>query len=68
MTVLATHSDRELVVSPLVWIGIVLVVLWAALWLGLHIVAGIVHLLVILGVALLLWGLVRKGARAVSDR
>lgn len=53
---------------PLVWLGIVLLVLWAILWLGLKIVSGVVHLLVIAAVALIIWGLVKKGARAVGDR
>lgn len=52
----------------LAWIGIALLVLWAVLWLGFQIVSGVVHLLVIAGIALLVWGLVKKGARAVSDR
>lgn len=53
---------------PLAWIGLVLLVLWAALWLGFKIVSGVVHLLVIVGVVLLVWGLVRKGANAVGRR
>ena len=54
---------------PFVWLGVILLVLWAVLWLGFHIVAGVIHLLVIVGVAFLVWGLVKKGARAVrGDR
>ncbi|HEY0971099.1 MAG TPA: hypothetical protein VGE02_09045 [Gemmatimonadales bacterium] len=52
----------------LVWLGIVLLVLWAVLWLGFHIVSGIVHLLVIAAVVFIVWGLVKKGARAVDNR
>ena len=52
----------------LVWIGIVLLVLWAILWLGLKIVSGVVHLLVILAIVFVIWGLIKKGARAVSNR
>lgn len=52
--------------SALIWLGIALMVLWAVLWLGLHIVSGAVHLLVIIGLVLLVWGLVKRGARAVS--
>jgi hypothetical protein len=52
----------------LVWIGIVLLVLWAVLWLGLHIVSGLVHLLVIAGVVMIVWGLIKKGAKAVGNR
>lgn len=53
---------------PFVWAGIVLLVLWALLWLGFKIVSGVIHLLVIAGVVLLIWGLVKKGARAIGDR
>ena len=52
----------------LAWLGIVLLVLWAVLWLGFKIVSGVIHLLVIAGVVLLVGGLVKKGARAVSNR
>jgi len=51
---------------PFVWFGVVLVVLWGVLWLGFHIVSGIVHLVVMVGVALIIWGLVKKGANAIS--
>ena len=50
----------------LAWIGIALVALWAVLWLGFQIVSGVVHLIVVAGVVLLVWGLVKKGARAVG--
>ena len=53
---------------PLVWLGILLLVLWAVLWLGLKIVSGVIHLLVIAAVVFLVWGLVKRGARAVSKR
>lgn len=52
----------------LVWLGAFLLVLWAILWLGFKIVSGIVHLLVLLAVVFIIWGLVKKGARAVSNR
>jgi len=53
---------------PLVWLGLVLLVFWAILWLGFKIVSGLIHLIVIAAVALIVWGLVKKGARAVSNR
>ncbi|MCU0627304.1 MAG: hypothetical protein MUF21_12590 [Gemmatimonadaceae bacterium] len=53
---------------PLVWLGVAFLVLWGVLWLGLKIVSGVVHLLIIVGLALIVWGLVRRGARAVSNR
>jgi len=52
----------------LVWLGVVLLVLWAILWLGFKIIGGIVHLLVLLAIVFIIWGLVKKGARAVSNR
>jgi hypothetical protein len=52
----------------LVWLGVVLLVLWAILWLGFKIVGGIVHLLVLLAIIFIIWGLVKRGARAVSNR
>jgi hypothetical protein len=52
----------------LVWLGIVLLVLWAILWLGFKIVSGIVHLIVIFAVIMIVWGLVKKGAGAVRNR
>jgi hypothetical protein len=55
-------------VHGFVWLGVVLLVLWAVLWLGFKIVSGIVHLLVIAAVAFIIWGLVKKGAHAVGKR
>ncbi len=52
--------------SALVWLGVVLLVIWAVLWLGFHIVAGVVHLLVLLAVIFIVWGLLKRGARAVD--
>ena len=52
--------------QPLVMLGIVMVVLWAVLWLGLKIATGMIHVLVIVGLALVIWGLIKKGARAIT--
>ena len=41
------------------WIGAAFVVLWLVLWLGLKIVVGTVHLLLLLGLVLIVWGLVQ---------
>lgn len=49
-----------------VWLGVVLLVLWGVLWLGLKIVSGVVHLLVLAAIIFFVWGLVKKGARAVG--
>lgn len=65
----AIHTTPlEDTVHALVWIGIVLLVLWGVLWLGFNIVSGVVHLLVIAAIALIAWGLLKKGARAVDRR
>lgn len=41
---------------------------WAVLWLGFKLVSVVVHLLVIAGVVLLVWGLGKTGTRAVGKR
>jgi hypothetical protein len=50
----------------LVWIGIVMVICWGLLWLGIKIAVGAVHLLLLLGVVLIGWGLLhrRQGTKA----
>ena len=53
---------------PFVWLGILLLVLWGVLWLGLKIVSGVIHLLVIAAVVFLVRALVKRTARAVSKR
>ena len=52
----------------LVALGILLLVAWAVLWLGFHIAGGLIHLLVVIGVVMLVWGLVKRGARAVDRK
>ena len=50
----------------LVWLGIILVALWAVLWLGLKIATGFIHVIFIVGLALVIWGLIKLGSRAVT--
>jgi hypothetical protein len=38
-----------------------MVVCWGLLWLGIKIAVGAVHLLLVLGIALIAWGLLKKG-------
>ena len=52
----------------LVWIGVVLLVSWGILWLGFNIVSGLVHLLVVVAIAMIAWGLLKRGARAVDGK
>lgn len=61
-----TLSSRGVVMRPLVWLGIILVVLWAVLWLGLKMASGLIHLLFIAGLVFVVWGLVKRGVRAVT--
>lgn len=51
---------------PTLWLGIVLVVAWAFLWLGLKLATGLIHLLFVIGLALVIWGFIKRGARAIS--
>ena len=52
--------------NVMVWIGIALVALWAVLWLVLHVVSGFVHLIVLVAVVMIVWGLIKRGAAAVT--
>jgi hypothetical protein len=52
----------------MIWLGIVLLILWAFLWLGFKIVSGVIHILVVVGVVLLIWGLIKRGANAVRSK
>ena len=54
--------------SGLVWLGIILLAIWAVLWLGFQIVGGVVHILVLAAVVFIVWGLLKRGARAVDRR
>jgi len=47
----------------LIGIGVLLLVLWVVLWIGLRIVGGLVHILVIAGVVFLIWGIARSALR-----
>lgn len=53
---------------PFVWIGVVLLIAWAVLWLGFQILSGLVHLLAFVAVVFIVWGFVKRGANAVADR
>lgn len=48
----------------LFWMGIAMVICWGLLWLGIKIAVGAVHLLLVLGVVLIAWGLLRRGRRS----
>ncbi len=47
----------------LTWLGVAMVIAWAILWLGVKLAMGAVHVLLVLGVVAIAWGLI-KGASA----
>jgi hypothetical protein len=51
-----------------VGLGIALLVLWALFWIVFRVVAWMVHLLVVVGLLLLLYGLLKRGVRQTRDR
>jgi Flp pilus assembly protein TadB len=55
------------VMKFLVWIGIAMVICWGLLWLGIKIAVGAVHLLLLLGVVLIGWGLLHTGRKASGE-
>jgi hypothetical protein len=46
-------------------IGAALLVLWAVLWLVFKVVSGLVHVIVLVALVLIVWGLLKRGAAAV---
>lgn len=44
----------------LVWLGMGLIAAWAILWLGIKMAVFAVHLLLLIGVALIGWGLLHR--------
>jgi hypothetical protein len=48
------------------WLGIIIVVAWAFMWLGLKVATGMIHVLAVIGLALVIWSLIKRGARAVT--
>ncbi len=52
--------------NPLVTVGVLLLAIWAVLWLGFHVVSGLIHLLVLVAVVMIVWGLIKRGASAIS--
>jgi hypothetical protein len=41
----------------LFWLGVAMVICWGILWLGIKLAVGAIHLLLLLGVVLIGWGL-----------
>jgi hypothetical protein len=45
-------------------LGVLLIIAWLVLWLAVHITFAAIHLLLLIGVAMLLIGLLRSASRA----
>lgn len=56
-TELQRHSGD--LMKLLVGIGLAMVVCWGVLWLGIKIAVGAVHLLLLLGAVLIIWGFIK---------
>jgi Flp pilus assembly protein TadB len=50
---------EECSMKILFWVGIAMVVAWAILWLGIKMAIGAVHLLLVLGLIAIVWGLIQ---------
>ena len=46
--------------NPFVALGVLLLAIWAVLWLGFHIVSGAIHLLIVFAIISIVWGLVKR--------
>ena len=54
---LANMANTRAAMKFLTWIGLALIILWLVLWLAVKIAVGAVHLIALLGLVLVLWGL-----------
>lgn len=52
--------------KALVWIGLAMVICWAILWLGIKLAVGAVHVLLLLGAVLIIWGVLSKGRQQIT--
>jgi hypothetical protein len=51
------RRSTEQFMKVLVWLGIAMLVAWGILWLGIKMAVGAVHLLLVLGLVAIAWGL-----------
>ena len=51
---------------PLAWLGILVLALWVIAWLVFEVASFAVHVLLVAAVVLVLWGLVKGGARGTD--
>jgi hypothetical protein len=49
----------------LLWVGILLVILWALGWLVFRVASALIHIVLVVGIILAILALVRKGARTL---
>jgi Flp pilus assembly protein TadB len=62
------QSEDTMGKRPLVMIGVGVIVLWVVLWLVFRVVAFFVHILVVVGLLLILWGLLKRGRQQIGER
>ena len=58
---LSVTESAGYLMKVLVWIGIAMVIAWAILWLGVKMAMGAIHVLLVLGLVAIAWGVI-KGA------
>ena len=61
---LVNTRGRKAFMKALFWIGLAMVVCWGVLWLGIKIAVAAVHLLLIVGIVLIGWALLRGATRS----
>jgi hypothetical protein len=49
----------------LLWVGILLVILWALGWLVFRIASALIHIVLVVGIILAIMAVVRRGARTL---
>lgn len=49
--------------KAITWLGVAVVACWAILWLSVKIATAAIHLLLLLGLVFIVWGLVRRPSR-----
>lgn len=50
----------------IVLLGIILLIVWAVLWFWIKVVSGLIHLVAVLALVMIVWGMMQKGARALQ--
>lgn len=49
----------------LLWVGILLVILWALGWLVFRVASALIHIVLVVGIILAIMAVVRRGARTL---